>query len=369
MPRVIPSAPFVAFVALSACVPTPRAPVDLRTAEAKVIRFGLASGQGSVCPGSAVPVDVQLEAELDGDGDRVHVFQHRRDIDDRIFDLHQLHLSSPHGSFDDNGVFHASRDVLATAQSGFVLNVRAPRGPSFSVRYPPAYECAPPVGGEGAAGIDGAPGADAILGESAGGAGGVLAGGGRPGQAGGKGSAGPKLTVFVTWVRSPDYTRLLAARAVGDVPGLTLAAPGTTLPILARGGPGGIGGRGGRGAFSVDGRQSGGPGGMGGEGGEGGDGGQVELVLDPRFDELERWVSVDVEGGVGGRGGFGGTGGGEGRRADVAGGPAYDYGSPGPPGTSGAQGRPGEAGRAVVRKAAPEEVERVFANLGPLVRF
>lgn len=363
----------LATVAVSACVPTPRAPIDLRTADAKVVRFGLATGQSAVCPGSAVRVEAQLEAVLEGDTDAVTVFQHRREIDDRIFDLAQLHLSSPHGTFDRDGIFHASPDVLATAQTGFVLNVRAPRGPSFAVRYPPSYECTKTIGGEGAPGGDGDPGEDAILGESEGHfslGGDGLAGGGRPGHPGGTGAAGPKVTVYVTWVRSPDYTRLLAAKAVGDVDGFTLVAPGTTLEVVARGGRGGHGGRGGRGAAAFSIYEPSGPGGAGGVGGTGGDGGDVELVLDERWEDLSRWVRVDIDGGAAGEGGVGGQGGEAGREVHLTkkGRPSsttpYDYGPPGPPGLHGGTGNHGRAGS---YRSVRADVSKAFEGLGPVV--
>lgn len=353
---------------LGACAPSPRAPADLRVTDARVVRFGLGTGVGAICPGSAVPIELQLEARVDGHD--VTLFRHRRDLDDRVFDLAQVHLSSPQGTFDRDGVFHASPDVLATAQSGYVLHVRVPNGPAFAVRYPPSYACGSPFGKEGSQGVEGQAGTDAVLGEAEGhvtadGTG--LAGGGRPGNPGGPGGTGPKMTVFVTWVSSPDYTRLLAARSVGDAGGLTLVEPGTTLSVVARGGPGGRGGRGGRGAAAFAVEQAGAPGGAGGRGGPGGVGGEVELVLDERFPELERWVRADVSGGVGGEGGLGGQGGGPlGRLAagDRRGAAHYDYGQPGPTGMNGGSGAPGASGKvSIVRR----DVRALFEGLGPIV--
>jgi len=49
--------------------------------------------------------------------------------------------------------------------------------------------------------------------------------------------------VFVTWVETADYAKVLASRAEGDIVMLTLVAPGYPLNVIAIGGTGGDGGR------------------------------------------------------------------------------------------------------------------------------
>jgi hypothetical protein len=228
--------------AFVACVPAPRAPVDLETVQARAVRFGLAGPRATICPGEPVKLDVLIDA-VDADGDRVLLRPHRRTLDDWIFDPRQLKVSSPQGFFDGDGTFYPSANVTESVQTGFVLYSRAPNGPAFSVRFPPSYECTARIG------KDGAPG-----------------------------GRGPSFHVFVTWARTPDYTKVLAARALGEYEGLTLVAPGTPLVARSRGGQGEAGG------------------------GAGGDGGDVVVVTDERFDDLDRLVTADVRGGEGGPG-------------------------------------------------------------------
>lgn len=206
------------------------------------MRFGLASPRATICPGEAVKLDVLIDA-VDDDGDRVLLRPHRRTLDDGIFDPRQLKVSSPQGFFDGDGTFYPNPDVTASVQTGFVLYSRAPNGPAFAVRFPPSYECTARIG------KDGAPG-----------------------------GRGPSFHVFVTWARTPDYTKVLAARATGEFEGMTLVAPGMTLVAYARGGQGEYGG------------------------GTGGDGGDVVVVTDERFDDLRHYVTADVRGGEGGPG-------------------------------------------------------------------
>ncbi len=213
------------------------------------MRLGLAGPRAAICPGEPVKLDVVLDV-VDEDGETMKLVPHRRTFEDAIFDVRQLRVSSPQGFFDGDGVFYPKPDVAASVQTGFVLYARAPHGPSFSVRFPPAYECTASIG--------------------------------RDGPTGGE---GPRFEVFVTWVKTPDYTKLLAARAFGEVDAITLVAPGT--PLVARA-------CGGRGAAGVP----------GGDGGDGGAGGDVTIVVDDRFDDLERMVTADVRGGDGGPAGY-----------------------------------------------------------------
>ncbi len=360
----------------------PRGPVDLRDSETHVVRFGVDAPRGGICPGQPVTIDVELTADVGGR--TLRLTRTRRDLDDAIFDMRQLRIASAQGRIDEEGRFFPSDDPLVSAQSGFVFYVDVPRGPTFSVRYPPVYECATPFGREGQAGVDGPRGDDALIEDlSDGPPFGASADGERPsatgvsGGNGGPGGAGPELTVYVTWVRTPDYTKLLAARVEGDVHGLTLRAPGTPLDVLARGGRGGAGGRGGQGASGLDavwtvGRRRarghlvksftrGGLGGSGGNGGEGGAGGSVRIIVDERFD-LESWVHVDVQGGEGGPGGRAGPGG-RGGSSNSAGARETSA-SAGLPGTVGRDGAPGPNGQVTFERG---DVQAHFEGLGAIV--
>jgi hypothetical protein len=362
-----------------ACVPAPRGPIDLQHVEAKVVYFGLAGPRSTVCPGEPVKMDISLDADVDGD--HVRLVKHRFDIDDYIFDMRQMHLSSPHGIFDREGTFHPNPDVSATIHTGFVMYARAPHGPAFSVRFPPSYECTNTIGKDGPLGGPGLDGADATItdrnddGNFAGSAPPAM---GHPGQAGGEGGTGPHLAVYLTWVKTPDYTKLLAAHATGDYDRLTLVAPGTALDIIARGGQGGMGGRGGKGASALEPGDAGGIGGQGGQGGQGGRGGEVDVYIDERFSDIEHMLVVDVSGGIGGEGGFGGPGG-EGATGEmrVRKNPKAPWttrmpgriGAQGAPGPAGARGSRGTSGRFVIHHAASDEVRASFKNHGAIVPF
>src|SRR5688500_9780207 len=65
--------------AFVACVPAPRAPVDLETVQARAVRFGLAGPRATICPGEPVKLDVLIDA-IDHDGDRLLLRPHRRDL-------------------------------------------------------------------------------------------------------------------------------------------------------------------------------------------------------------------------------------------------------------------------------------------------
>lgn len=360
-------------LALAGCGWSPRGPIDLQRVETRAVHFGLKSPRSAICPGEPVGLQVFLDVADPGSrGPSRRLVPERFDLDDAIFDLRQLHLSSPNGTFDREGTFHPSDDVTATAQSGFVMYARAPHGPAFSVRFPPSYECQRRIGRPGENGLAGSPGDDALYGDgdesrATKKARAARAASGRIGGAGGPGGTGPTMTVYVTWVRTTDYTRLLAARATGDDNRITLAAPGTPIEVLARGGEGGSGGRGGTGATAASDWEHGGPGGQGGEGGEGGNGGSVDVILDERFDDLATAVSVDASGGQGGAGGGPGQGG-----RSIAGEYAARHGTGyaerdgvvAPGGAPGRQGRPGGDGLVSVRRG---QVAFRFQNLGAIV--
>lgn len=372
MQRAVPVLAFLT-CALGACYPTLTAPVDLYRADTKVIRFALKNPRSAICPGQAVPLDVELDAMIDGE--LTHLVQKRFDTDSRLFLTRQLHLSSAQGTFDEDGVFHPDPDVTVSAQTGFVIFLRAPHGPPFSVRFPPVYECTAVLGRDGAIGAAGEDGEDALTSDRNE----VVVAGddpngparGRMGHPGGPGGGGPRLAVYVTWVRTPDYTRLLAARSFGDVQTLTLVAPGTPLNVRARGGRGGAGGRGGQGGSGLGittfrngvAYAEGGRGGQGGTGGDGGAGGAIDLYLDERFGDLERMVVADVEGGAGGPGGMPGRGGDPGRVESSRRSEGSMRGVPGAPGGDGKRGPPGQA------RIAKADVSARFVGLGAVVPY
>ena len=365
----------LAALAGTACVPTPRGPIDLHRVEAKVVHFGLGP-RSAICPGESVRLNVFLDVvdADDPDGVPYRLVPHRHEIDDAIFDFRQLQVSSPNGTFDPEGTFHPDPDVRTSVQTGFVIHARPPNGPAFAVRFPPSYECTARIGGVGRTGVPGEPGRDATVADrndtmsSAGGGPPASPAVGGPGQAGGAGADGPSVTVFVTWVKTPDYTKLLAARAVGEVDRLTLVAPGSPLEVFARGGDGGPGGPGGQGAIATGPAETGGMGGQGGTGGAGGNGGSVHVVLDERFDDLEGLVSVDVRGGSGGRGGMPGTGGSGAveDRKNSKGNYALRVrtGQQGPPGAYGPVGTSGDHGRVAISRGL---VRPRFEGLGAIV--
>jgi hypothetical protein len=369
----------VLLMAMGGCW-VPRGPIDLRDAETHVVKFGVEAARGGICPGEPVNLDVELTAEV---GSRtMRLTRQRRDLDDAIFDMKQVRFASAQGRIDEEGRFFPNADPLVSAQSGFVFYVAVPRGPTFSVRYPPVYECATPFGREGQSGVDGPRGEDALFEDRTDLSAAFAADGELPsatgfnGGDGGPGGPGPELTIYVTWVQTPDYTKLLAARAEGDVHGLTLRAPGTPLDVLARGGRGGAGGSGGQGASGLDeirngkrGRHvvktftRGGLGGSGGGGGDGGAGGSVRVVVDERF-ELESWVHVDVQGGEGGPGGRAGAGG-RGGAANLAGARETSA-SSGLPGTTGKSGPSGPNGHVSFERG---DVRSHFEGLGAVVEL
>ncbi len=321
--------------------------MDLRDAEVKEIRFALRHPRSAICPGEPVPLDVAMDVQL-RDGDRMTVAQRRVDLDEPIFSLDQLNLSSPQGRFED-GVFLPDPDARTSIGTGFVFYARAPRGPAFAIRFPPYYECGGKIGGAGIAGRPGSnesepnPGNGDAFDEA------ITGPRSSASIEGVDGGHGPKLTVFVTWVETPDYTKVLAGRAEGDIDMLTLVAPGYPLNVIAVGGSGGDGGQGSCGLSARG-------GGTGGVGGKGGDGGVVDVIVDERFADLEGYVNVDVRGGAGGRAGPGGPGGArEIVRKRTRKGQLGDYvpvGTSGPPGFPGTRGARGAAGTFTLRSGA-----------------
>jgi hypothetical protein len=124
-----------------ACVPAPRAPIDLHRAETKVVRFGLKGPRSTVCPGEPTSTEIVLDAVIDGDDTPTRLVPYRHEIDDWIFDRKQIHLSSPQGTFDAEGVFHPHAEVVASFLTGFVLFSSRPMCLVFAVRFLRWYVC------------------------------------------------------------------------------------------------------------------------------------------------------------------------------------------------------------------------------------
>jgi hypothetical protein len=338
----------------------PRGPVDLRAARVTAVELAPASGVPRICPGTDVPLTLEVEAVLPGDDRARHFYAQRRFYDDWVFDPREMHVTSPDGLVGDDLVLHTSADPLISATHGFLVNVRAPgSGPSFGLRYMPSYDCVKSLGHQGQGGQrghDGDHGLSAMSEE-----GGQV---GETGSSGGGGGAGPTVTMFATYVSTPYYPKLLAVVAEDGPEAFALANPGASLVLEARGGAGGEGGRGGTGGnglvratCSQHGRRGGctawhsylpGRGGLGGEGGEGGAGGQLVLHVDARFPEIAHAVVLDVDGGDGGPGGRGGDGGEPGYSYAYSPGASDHESAHGPAGAPGIQGRQGPPGTATI---------------------
>ncbi len=226
--------------------------------------------------------------------------------------MRQLHVSSSQGTFDQRGSLPSEPRRHRSVQTGFVLYARAPRGPAFAVRFPPSYECTAGLGESGRDGVAGTSWSRRSRErpvEDIGSSRHLPAAGGRQGGAGGIGAPGPRFSVYVTWVRTPDYTKLLAARSEGDVDRVVLVAPGTPLSILARGGSGGRGGIGGDGAKALGASLPGGVGGRRRSRWTRRIGWRSRCLLRRTLRDIERMIVTDVRGGDGGAGGTGGDGG------------------------------------------------------------
>jgi hypothetical protein len=356
---------------VAGCDVVPRAPVDLRAAQVVSVQVAAESAHQTVCPGEAVPLDVDMMAWLPGKSELTPVHVRREDLDDWVVDPRAFHMSSAQGKVDREGVFHADRDARTSAETGFLVDVRLPNGPLFGVRFRPMYDCVHSIGVAGAAGREGLPGDYGLAGY------GIDGGVGQAGGEGGPGATGPNETVYVTLVRTPFYPRLLAALSEGEHEELVLVPADRSLLVLARGGDGGPGGEGGEGghAFATidtqhrsSRRQRGKPplqfqaqqpgdGGEGGRGGAGGPGGRLVVHIDSRFPELAERLHIDVRGGSGGRGGW------PGKPGDGT--PVYGYADNahrGRPGSHGATGAAGPDGKKEL--VMDHEVPVRFAGLG-----
>jgi hypothetical protein len=267
-----------------------------------------------------------------------------------------MYAMAARGGRVEQGVFTASEDPFATL-NGFDVKAtyRFDKTKEIVRHFDPEYSCLTAVGMSGAPGPMGDEGE---WGNDGGGAAG-------PGGPGGQGGDGPRLTAFVTIVRTPIHEKVGLIKVVGDVEEMTLFDLSKGMVVVARGGDGGPGGPGGQGGQGRDPSGPGGSGGTGGDGGPGGNGGAVVLVVDERYPELARIVEVDVSGGAPGPGGDGGYGG--------SGGPARANCSSCQPGTDGAGGGPGRDGTVAGRSGHSElqagNVGQMFPSLPPGLRL
>ena len=255
--------------------------------------------------------------------------------------LHVVFLNfwSSDATNDQNGNWYTSADPLATATTGFRLNVSLKAKPVIqgTATVQPDYSCIPHA---------------------------FTFNGDRGGRAGGAGEPGPDVTVRLGLGHSPFYERLIIAgiQVGSSLPFYVLydaktVPPADFLLIESRGGRGGPGAPGGKGKDGVAGAagcpaQPGGPGGDGGNGNAGapgGRGGIVTIVVPEDQPFLAGLVTAHSRGGDGGPGGSGGAGGaggkggqGVGREGkscpDGADGPAGRKGQDGPAGSEGPRG-------------------------------
>ena len=304
-----------------------------------------ASGQALFCPGD--PFQVEVVAKLkDGstcsnvDGKRGCLGQK-----DAVIDKSQIQIeASPGGWENDNFVFKAPADPLASASTGVALSAwiqskeggRSPKGERVLA---PVYDCQ----------------RERVFFAQ------------QPGQNGENGAPGPDLRVSVTSLSTPWFPNGALIRVQVGNEAVYLVSPSADRPVrvVSRGQDGAVGapgtpgqdgaagadatvdcGRGGDGQPGTD-------GGPGGKGGDGGPGGKITLELDDaKSEELRSRVILASLGGAagppgpGGAAGQGGKGGAGGwtqpscADQDLAGKP----GTPGKDGEAGAPGLPGVAG-------------------------
>ncbi|WAS89960.1 hypothetical protein [Nannocystis punicea] len=337
--------------------------VNMEKYEVHSIDLAFADAGELWCPGQSGPFKVLAEAIDKKKPDEALTLEtaaptaEAREARGKM-DLTEFAMAARGGSI-EHGVFSASEDSFATLL-GFDVKAtyRLDRTKEVVRHFDPEYSCIRAVGLSGQVGAHGQEGQ---WGEDRGGAGGA-------GGSGGPGGAGPRLTAFVTIVRTPKYERAGLIKVTGDHEAMTLFDLDEGVTVVARGGEGGAGGPGGQGGRGSDPRGAGGAGGNGGSGGPGGPGGEVLLVVDERYPELARVVAVDVSGGPPGPGGDGGYGGPGGPPPSVC--SKCETPPPGPDGPGGSGGPQGQSGgrngRSEVRA---EDVTRMFAALPPGLRL
>lgn len=366
--------------------------VNLEKAEVKTMSVDIRRQQKTICPRDNVQMAIFADVVLDGDkaAKPVETWQGKGSVNknDKL-DFVDFAFQSDQGTFDRDGWFAPSHDLLATVSKEFSIKSVYRRRPdkfSFTTTYKPDYSCIKEGGGGASGGAEGPSGSDGSSGKggasgsssSTGGEGGD-GGSGTSGGSGGDGTQGPKLTVYATIVKTAFYERLIAISIDGEQKDFLLVPEGAPITIKARGGEGGIGGRGGRGGSGGSGGSGnpggrggkGGQGGNGGSGGNGGPGGSIEYVYDTSHPELKTAVKLDVSGGAagppgpGGGAGSGGSGGSGLTPSSTGNGPPPPQaksgasGAEGASGSGGASGRQGSEGRA---SAAAGVVKDRFAS-------
>jgi hypothetical protein len=363
--------------------------VNMDKWEVKKMRVGLRSDQKAICPAEPVQVAVFADAKHKKRKNKektLETWEGDPQGANRIgkMGFEQFDFSAENGSVDENGWFHPSSDVLASAADGFEIRTRYRPNPdafSFVSTYAPRYDCITLAGGTGASGQSGNLGPSGSTGtagssgasDRAGGNGSDGGAGGRGGD-GSDGAAGPHLVAYATVVRTPHHDHLALVKITGDAEDVLLFDPKRPITLSAAGGPGGPGGRGGSGGTGGMGGSgnpggkggNGGPGGPGGNGAHGGPGGTIELMYDEQFPELAQVIRLDISGGAAGPAGAGGSGGAGGSKGSARGegGVEGAAGTSGPDGTTGQPGSPGPDGTAVAQVG---DVASVFAGLPPSV--
>jgi len=331
--------------------------VDLKKAQVASMSVDLRRQQKTICPREPVQMAVFAKVTLEGDkaAKDIETWQgkHGANKNDKM-EFADFAFHSEQGSFDEDGWFAPNPNLLATASKEFEIKSVFRQRPdkfSFSTTYKPDYSCIKQAGKSGVSGQEGRGGPSGESGKS--GSEGAQGGSGSPGGQGGNGSdgqPGPHLTAYATMVKTPFYEKLVAVRISGDYEDFVLVPDGQPFSLRAPGGSGGSGGHGGSGGRGGSGGSapyaggSGGQGSNGGSGGmgaNGGAGGSIDLVVDSRYPDLAKIITLDAPGGEAGAPGAAGSGG----QAGSGGSGTGQGGKRGPDGAAGAQGAPGSGGR------------------------
>ncbi|MGO1071113.1 hypothetical protein [Lysobacter sp. CA199] len=358
--------------------------VQLQDAQIFAMESEIDFGATLICPRRPMQMHVAVSAQRPGEAAPSTYDTWRGTPGVRrngMLDFSNFAFASEQGRFDEWGWFYPNTDLLATLDSGFVIDTQLLH-PTAQLaqtrRYEPEYSCIVSAGRPGAPGRGGTEGSDGSSGSSGSeGQKGGEGGWGEDGGPGGDGYQGPHVQVYATYVSTRLYPKLLAVRVSGDIHDFVLAPADRPLALIARGGQGGSGGRGGSGGSGGSGSGGGngkddensgaaggsggdgGPGGSGGPGGIGGDGGQIELMYDARYPELAQLLLFDVDGGLPGSGGTGGASG-NGGMGGSGGGGSGNSGNSGNQGNYGSYGTGGRAGRA---QATAGDVSRYFRSI------
>jgi uncharacterized membrane protein YgcG len=349
--------------------------VTLEKADVQSMSVDIRQEKKTICPGESVQMHIVVNAKFEGDKapKAVETWQGQAGVNknDKL-DFTEFAFDSAFGKVDQNGWFHSSSDMMLTIDKEYEVKTVLRRRPdkfTFKTTYKPDYNCVKELGASGQSGRSGPYGESGRSGSSgqsgSSSAGGGKGGDGSPGGPGGNGtdgSAGPHVTAYATFVKTPFYDKLLLVKLTGEGNGFALASAEKPFAIFASGGPGGNGGGGGSGGAGGGGGSgnpagaggNGGQGGNGGNGANGGPGGTLDFVYDTRFPDLKSLIRADVSGGSGGGAGPAGEGGSAGRGGSGITPSATGSNSPPPPqvpngsegghGARGASGSPGTSG-------------------------